>query len=387
MRQVGKECYCSDKQIEKMGIVLATIHKELMAKDRLLEREDLYTGRLGTVLFSYYYSRSLGEIPTESIDLLDKVVTHIGEMSIEREDQLCLFSHLGQVIRILAAEDYTSFGPYEELLEAIDGLLLPYMKEWLANHNFDLFSGATQIAMYYSLRKRMDYLSFYIDCLYSNKEIYIRSEPDRAVNFTLAHGIPGILLFLMQILPDIQDATSKIEKICSSWVYYLMEMNKSVPNSLSYFRFDSNDLCYRTRLAWCQGDLSNSYVLYKIANHFPACVPEKIVESISQRTLYRFNREVEWETCLCHGLAGVALLYQSLYQLTAQNCYLSATRKAVDKLLDLVRIPTPIPAYTSGLEKEIPLGEGLLLGHTGVGLGLMALMASNEPKWLKLILL
>ncbi len=113
-----------------------------------------------------YPNKCLGLVADNHIKLLDEILDNISTLNIKAIDDIFLFSHLGLVIQTLLDEDSSKFSQYKSLLLDIDKILFPYMEYWVNNSNFEFLRGGTNIALYYSLRKRAKYVSIYIDGLY-----------------------------------------------------------------------------------------------------------------------------------------------------------------------------------------------------------------------------
>ncbi|WP_019539558.1 hypothetical protein [Proteiniphilum acetatigenes] len=164
MTLTEKDFYYLDRN--KIENLVTLIYDKLSSnKEKIIDHE-LYSGKLGLVLYYFYYSQIQNKIIDEDIKLLDEILDNISTLNIKAIDDIFLFSHLGLVIQTLLDEDSSKFSQYKSLLLDIDKILFPYMEYWVNNSNFEFLRGGTNIALYYSLRKRAKYVSIYIDGLY-----------------------------------------------------------------------------------------------------------------------------------------------------------------------------------------------------------------------------
>jgi hypothetical protein len=78
------------------------------------------------------------------------------------------------------------------------------------------------------------------------------------------------------------------------------------------------------------------------------------------------------DASICHGSAGLAHIFNRLYQATGQSVFRSAAEEWLQHLV----------------ETWCPDAEpGLLTGAAGVGLVLLAASTPHEPRWDRLFLL
>ena len=89
---------------------------------------------------------------------------------------------------------------------------------------------------------------------------------------------------------------------------------------------------------------------------------------------------------ICHGAAGVAHLFNRLYQATDDPVLAEAARRWIDEALALRRLDEGIGGFRSWApneDKELGWRDepGFLTGAAGVGLALLAAATAVEPEW------
>lgn len=365
----------------EMKVLLHSIYDNLSHCKNEIKDLDLYAGKLGCVLFLFYYSQIQDKHSNEDEELLEVVLDDLASLDIQTVEGFILYSHLGLVIQTLLDEDPSKFAPYKTLLPDIDKLLYSPMQYWMNDLNFDFLRGSTNIALYYYLRNKHEYVTVYIESLCANIEEYLTKHTN--LNFGVAHGIGGILLFLINYL-SLGDNTlvEKIKNICTTCVKTLFSCNQPAEDDLSYFRKDQNTLAYNSKLGWCQGDLSTTYLLGKLYNRFSDVLSGEMIHHLDHRTLARSFRENTSDYCLCHGATGISLLYYLQYNETKKEDYRPACMYWLKRAMDLYQTGERNPLY-----KPYGLGVGMLLGDVGIGLYLLLLLNKKRDKWLKLLLL
>jgi hypothetical protein len=130
-------------------------------------------------------------------------------------------------------------------------------------------------------------------------------------------------------------------------------------------------------LAWCYGDPGVAAALLVAARR--AGRPEwegaalSIGEAAAARSLGNANVV---ETSLCHGSAGLAHVFNRIYQ---------ATRAEAARCAAVARLSTVIDACRPAQRAQ--LSPDLLTGSAGIGLALLAAASGVEPRWDRLLLL
>jgi lantibiotic modifying enzyme len=149
------------------------------------------------------------------------------------------------------------------------------------------------------------------------------------------------------------------------------------------------------RLAWCYGDLGIAATTIAMTEALPdrGLATELRDEAISlaralgQRTAALGDTNT---TGLCHGTAGIAHLFNRLYQWTAEPELADVARHWVRRTLELRR-EHGIGGYADwpvdvADDRKWKRDAGLLEGAAGVALALLASISAVEPSWDQVLL-
>lgn len=223
-------------------------------------------------------------------------------------------------------------------------------------------------------------------CWNTEIESYLRKDKENAskleVDFGLAHGNLGVVAAMEAYAShDIYREQSELI-INNAFNWY--ERHKLYN---CYFDYPSKiEVSKVNRLAWCYGDLTTSYNLLragiKIKNKD---IVYKALATARKTTKRRLESSFVVDAPICHGSAGVALIYNLLNEISPSDEFLLAEGVWFDSLMR-----TYLESGLEGLsfqgvnKKEQNLG--LLEGLAGIGLTILALKESKKD-WLDLILL
>ncbi|AWK06345.1 hypothetical protein HYN56_19785 [Flavobacterium crocinum] len=219
----------------------------------------------------------------------------------------------------------------EELLDDIESLLLQSLRLNINDLNFDLLYGSIGKVQYLLDSGRFnvfaELINSLIEKLYNCREeidgrIFWYELESRNINLGLAHGLPGIFVFLTR-LKALEFKNEYIDILLNGIFNSFLFFENTIP-SISSFGAGfplSKELTCHSRLAWCYGDLGIAYaILYygKISGN--KLVLEKyynmlsliLQRSISESGLVHFSDYSFFDTGFCHGLSGI---YYILYKL------------------------------------------------------------------------
>jgi lantibiotic biosynthesis protein len=201
------------------------------------------------------------------------------------------------------------------------------------------------------------------------------------INLGLAHGIPSVLLALSRFAND-----SKSSALLSRGVDYLLScrLQDSANGSLFPHRMAGGMPDQPGRLAWCYGDPGVGAALWQIGMR--ANRPDwqtdaiGILHKAASRRETTVNRVTD--ACVCHGTAGLALLFYKMAILSEHDEFLDAASHWTLATLDHGQNPAAAAGYlflTTG-DRYIS-SHSLLEGITGVGLTLLALLDADTLGW------
>lgn len=198
--------------------------------------------------------------------------------------------------------------------------------------------------------------------------------PHGCFNVGVAHGVPGVCAVLAQAEAAGVPGAGSLRRGATAWLLAQAQPEEVGSALPSYFAPGEPPRC--SRLAWCYGDAGAAAALATAAR---AAGDDDLLAgalAIGRRAAAREpTRCGVADAGLCHGSAGLALLFQRLHAASGDACFARAAR---DWLADtLARLAT------GGAPRE----PGLLDGRAGVALCLLAALSPREPTWDAILLL
>lgn len=214
----------------------------------------------------------------------------------------------------------------------------------MLKNDFDYFRGAS--GMLYCLLhlnyKNLDsiaqsYIINYDDAISHNKLSMLyndeRGETHTCLNLGTPHGIVGHLLVLIKLYEaGFHDSLATIKKT----VIYLLSFKNSdsEKNDFPSIITENQDKI-QSNIAWCYGDLMTWYAFLKAGKIIQ---DHRLVELSLQKlrdTIYRQDTR-QANLCLCHGMSGLYLIYNKLYELTNENVFYLHAESLKDNLYSIM---------------------------------------------------
>lgn len=296
-----------------------------------------------------------------------------------------------------------------KFLESYDKKIAKEISALTKEKNYDLFFGLVGIGVYFLERHRYSDRSKYLKKIaeslisisesidsniawiyYSEGKHDVISKPTVCLGFV--HGIPSIITFLTLI----KDLLPKrfYKEFLESTIKFLAGTYK-IGKGHYGFSQEINPITlkrdFKSRLAYCYGDLGIAYSLYRIAKaienkqleHFSLFVAHKMTDvSIHESGVI--------DSSICHGSAGNSLIFNKFYQYTGALEFLNAAKYWTKITLNfyerngLAGLDFPDPSQKNKIRYPDP---GLLQGYSGIGLALLATISDTPPSWERSLLL
>ena len=229
---------------------------------------------------------------------------------------------------------------------------------------------------------------------HTSPEILVRwqreSYPHGYFNLGLAHGIPGIVVFLAQVA-ERGIRTDVIPPLLEGAIDWILSNRIEHAPDLAFPSFAVEGLePSPSRLAWCYGDLGITVSLFLAAR----CTGHDGWER-QARALARTLAEIPVERTrvrdagLCHGAAGVAHVFNRMFHWTGDEVLKDVSRRWFGRTLQL-RVPGEGPGGYPAWGAHGPDNQfrqvwrpcaGLLEGSCGVALAQLAAISDCEPRW------
>jgi lantibiotic modifying enzyme len=323
------------------------------------------------------------------------------------------FSGIGWVSAHLEGRLYEAEGG-EDLHEEIDGALAELVggEPW-AGH-FDLISGLTGLGLYALERLprpvAMELLEGVVTRLAEWAET--RTEgvvwktprerlpphrrddyPGGVIDLGVAHGMAGVLPVLAGACrAGVAESTAR--PLLEGGIGWLLAQDLG---DLGEGRFPpwvaEEETPQPTRLAWCYGDAGIAAALLWTARLVGEAAWDEAARDLARSAALRGEDTAGVQDAgLCHGSAGLAHLFNRLFQVTGDRVVGEAARRWLARTLTTYRSEEALTGFLS-LEPLPGGGEGwtetagFLTGAAGIGLALAAAISSVPPDWDRALLI
>lgn len=226
-------------------------------------------------------------------------------------------------------------------------------------------------------------------------------------NLGLAHGVPSIIASLLPALklPNLHSRTKTLLIQSCDWLIgQELEPNQSSSGKKSISCFDSYCTGYHqendvltdkksneksgSRLGWCYGDLTIALTLARVGNalDLPSYIDK--AKALGLHAAKRDHHDAAiLDAGLCHGSAGLALIFQLLHQQVQAPELLSAANKWLTFTLTMYQEKGLDGLFMySALSKEYEKDTSLLMGYSGIGLCLLSALG-QEADWADCLLM
>jgi lantibiotic biosynthesis protein len=367
----------------------------------------LLTGKLGLVLYylSLYEGLGENEYADKAIDLLEAVMN-------QKDDELPLLAGtgfstgtagLGYILSLMKTSELVEIDLQEDLGELDASLAEIAMKQIVEEDRNDYLHGAMGVVHYFITRSKEPHIRTYLEKLVeafcdkavvTEEGIWFRNfiidqrEKER-IDTGLSHGNAGFLLILLNVL-EAGILERKVRQVVTKGIRFLISRQmKPDPNNEqhTFFPFSVNcsnfsDTYFSRRLAWCYGDLNIILLLYRasLLLHEPAW--KELADTLAAQTVTRQDETATLaaDSHFCHGTAGLAQFYKTLYALTGNGIFSAATDYWMQKTVELLEVECRENWY-SGKECD------LLNGLPGINLVLLSYITKKELTWSRSLLL
>lgn len=190
-----------------------------------------------------------------------------------------------------------------------------------------------------------------------------------------AHGVASVLSLLLNALHYF-DNKEVVIQLLKEIAYETIEHVIDVDIYNSYFPITIEGFKSKSDLGWCKGDLSLSIALLRTSLILNLYDIKKLSKDIlihcAERVLN--NNEGLDNLSLCHGAAGIGLLFNRAFELTGNELFRCAENKCLNKCLDSLNASLPQDLLNGSSIIKLDLLEGL----SGIGLYLLHQLNKND---------
>jgi lantibiotic biosynthesis protein len=220
--------------------------------------------------------------------------------------------------------------------------------------------------------------------------------PSGYYNLGVAHGIPGIIALLGQVCEANLGGARARELLAGGVDWLLAQASTNRPSRFPSWclKAGPRDPAPTSPLAWCYGDLGLSLALLRAARCVdePRWEREAVELARNAAALRAGGHGMPADAGLCHGTAGVAHMFNRLFQATGDSIFEEAACLWFERTLQMRQQGAGIAGYRAfhGDPKEPGKwvdSPGFLEGTTGIGLSFLAATSEVEPDWDRLLLI
>jgi class I lanthipeptide synthase len=225
-------------------------------------------------------------------------------------------------------------------------------------------------------------------------------------NLGVAHGVPALIAMLGAAAaaagrmgaagdPAAADLAGRARSLGEGASRWLLAQQLP-PGNASRFgtTFSPENPPQRSRLAWCYGDPGIAAALLVTAR---ARGDEALEQLAIELALEAGDRPAETsgvrDAGLCHGSAGLAHLFNRMYQETGEPRLAAVSRRWFEHALDFRQPGVGLAGYRAFQVEDDAVTEswradpGLLEGVAGIGLALLGGLGDFEPSWDRILML
>ena len=191
------------------------------------------------------------------------------------------------------------------------------------------------------------------------------------VDLGVAHGMAGVIPFLARV-HRVGLAQQTVRALLDGAVRWLLAHMVDTVSGPTVPCFVADDIePGPARSAWCYGDPGVAVALLLAARDVGEPAWEAVATALAMGAANRPpDQSGVVDAGLCHGSAGLAHLFNRMYQMTSEPVLADAARFWVERTL----------------EEPACKGPGLLEGAAGVALALEAASTTAEPVWDQILL-
>lgn len=205
----------------------------------------------------------------------------------------------------------------------------------------------------------------------------------------VAHGAPGMIALLARICA-LDAPPTRARPLLDGAVRWVLAQR--LPGKAGFpSKLVGAETHGRLRNAWCYGDAGIAAALCQSARHLDDPARRTLAWDVALESARRpADRCGVVDAALCHGAAGLAHLFDRLWQATRQPLLEDAARSWIDRTLAMRR-DDGFAGFSAAKHDaqggvEYRPDASFLDGAIGIGLALLAATSPTEPGWDRLLL-
>lgn len=273
------------------------------------------------------------------------------------------------------------------IAENLDKAILRHIDVPHWNGRFDLIAGLVGIGA--SAAARCDGLAPVIaERVLSHLEALMTTSTTDGIDTGVAHGIPGVIGLLAQFVEaGVQPRRSL--RLLRNLVRWLL---RTIPPARPRFGTRCPEVAGDIkRIGWCYGDVGVGAMLLRASRVLGSFDLQREALALLRQAAILLGERGVHDTCFCHGIAGIAHIYNVAFQSTGDLQIRAEAERWLCELVRRWRRGTGIGGYTflkAGNNGMYWSADATLLsGVVGVALVLLAAIEGRAPEWHSLLLL
>ncbi|HEY1298337.1 MAG TPA: lanthionine synthetase C family protein [Chloroflexota bacterium] len=366
----------------------------------------LALGRSGVALFFGYLAEALGD--TDARSLAGQLIEDSLESAVGVAPLDCLFTGVAGVGWVLAHLDLFDLSDGDPN-DAVDAALLDIVSAPPEQGEYDLVAGLTGVGVYalerLPRRRAVELVRAVAGRLAElaradpahplwwtsaeGLQTQIRTNfPDGAWNLGLAHGAPGVIGFLARACAAGID-THVVRPLLEAAVEWYLGQQVAFDDGPAFPGFAAPAAKpSRSRLAWCYGDPGVAGSLFQAGKRAAMPTWQAAAVTIGERAAKQSLADSGVvDAGICHGSAGLAHIYNRLWQATGSPALRDATAEWLERVMRAHRPGQGVGGFQARNGARWVSDPGFLTGAAGVGLVLLAAATPVEPLWDRVLLL
>jgi lantibiotic modifying enzyme len=362
-----------------------------------VENAALDTGAAGRALFFAYLDRARGGHEAEWRCALAAAVAGVAALST-RPGLFAGFTGVAWAVQHLDNDGS------DDANDEIDAFLIDIVNTWRGEN--DLVSGLCGFGIY--ALSRLDYksgpplLAAVVNKLAANARIdgngaswWTRPEwlpretralrPDGYCNLGLAHGVPAVALVLAAATRH-RVAYERARTLAAEASRFVLTPRFAATTAfLPSYVGDT----VPSRSAWCYGDPGAAAALVAATTALGDAALLARARALAYLAVTRPEHECQVIAAgICHGAAGLALIFHQLYYATGDVIFARASRRWYEATLNYARDDIDggfASAYVTASGMEWRKDLSLVGGAAGIGLALLAALTPIAPRWITML--
>lgn len=386
--------------------IVKDIADELMFLDMNEQDTDFGGGNAGQALLFAYLAKATGESKywDHVADLLSSCADRMQQDSLPKT----LYGGFIGVAWVFAHLARQGIASADVDLSDVDTAVLSALERGVWRGDFDLIRGLAGISVY--LLERIPETSAIQGLSLVNEELVRGASMDEngaswvtppgmlplrkrmkyasgVADLGMAHGAPGIVAALSRIHLGVtgNPGSERLLREAVRWI--LAQQLRDDPISRFPYVIAPGNEPEPTRLAWCYGDPGVAVALVAASD---ALQDRGILEHAVDVAIEAGKRTGDdtgvADASICHGSAGLAHIFNRLYQATGQVALLEAAVYWSARTIEMREPGAGFAGYRYWLPPWTPTpsygaAPGFLEGATGIALVLLAAAGDLEPAW------